>query len=124
MRYAPGKWSLREVLGHIIDAERIFAYRALRFARNDPTELPGFEQDDLIPAAHFDQRPWADLLAEFELVRRSNLLLFAGFDREAWLRQGVASRNRISVRALAYVIAGHELHHLRVIRTKYLKAPR
>ncbi len=121
-RYAPGKWSLREVLGHVIDAERIFAYRALRFARNDPTELPGFEQDDLIPAAHFDQRPWADLLAEFELVRRGNLLLFAGFDREAWLRQGVASRNRISVRALAYVIAGHELHHMRVIRTKYLKA--
>jgi uncharacterized damage-inducible protein DinB len=119
-RYAPGKWSLREVVGHLIDAERIFAYRALRFARNDPTELPGFEQDDYVPAAQSDRRPWPDLLAEFELVRRANLLMFRGLDREAWLRRGVASRNEMTVRALAYAIAGHELHHLGIIRTRYL----
>src|SRR5260370_5945459 len=97
-RYAPGKWSLREVLGHLIDTERIFAYRALRFARNDPTELPGFEQDDYIPAAHFDTRPWKDLLGEFDLVRRGNLCMFRGLDAEAWLRRGVASNFEISVR--------------------------
>jgi hypothetical protein len=120
MRYAPGKWSLREVVGHVIDTERIFAYRALRFARNDSTELTGFEQDDYIPAAHFDRRPWSELLDEFELVRRGNLLLFGGFDGEAWLRRGVANGVTLSVRALVYAIAGHELHHLRIIRTKYL----
>src|SRR5438309_833023 len=91
LRYAPGKWSLREVVGHVIDSERIFAYRALRFARNDSTELPGFEQDDYIPPAHFDRRPWGELLDEFELVRRGNLLLFGGFDGEAWVRRGVAN---------------------------------
>jgi hypothetical protein len=121
-RYAPGKWSVREVVGHVIDSERIFAYRALRFARNDTTELPGFEQDDYIPPAHFDQRPWAELLDEFELVRRGNLLLFAGFDREAWLRRGVANGVAITVRALVYAVAGHELHHLRIIRAKYLSS--
>jgi len=104
----------------VIDSERIFAYRALRFARNDSTELPGFEQDDYVPPAHFDQRPWAELLDEFELVRRGNLLLFGGFDREAWLRRGVANGVGITVRALVYAIAGHELHHLRIIRAKYL----
>ena len=119
-RYAPGKWSMREVAGHLIDTERIFAYRALRFARNDPTELPGFEQDDYIPAAHFDTRPWKDLLGEFDLVRRGNLCMFRGLDAEAWLRRGVASKCEISVRAAAYVIAGHELHHLRILRTKYI----
>ena len=121
-RYAPGKWSMREVLGHVTDTERIFAYRALRFARNDATELSGFEQDDYVPAAHFDRRPWAELLAEFELVRRGNMLLFGGFDNAAWLRRGVASKNEISVRALVYIIAGHELHHMQIIRTKYLTA--
>src|SRR5713101_3945678 len=102
-RYAPGKWSIREVLGHLIDTERIFAYRALRFARNDATELSSFEQDDYVAAASFDSHPWADLLAEFELVRRGNVLLFGGFDNAAWLRRGVANKNEISVRALAYI---------------------
>lgn len=120
-RYAAGKWSLREVVGHLIDAERIFAYRALRFARNDQTELPGFEQDDYVPAARFDERPWADLLAEFEAVRRANILMFRGLDGDAWSRRGVASGNTWSVRALAYGIAGHELHHMGVIRAKYLQ---
>ena len=118
-RYAAGKWSVREVLGHLIDTERIFAYRALRFARNDATALPGFEQDDYIPAAQFDRRPWADLLEEFAAVRQSNLLMWRGLTSEAWLRQGVASGNPVSVRALAYIMAGHELHHMRVLREKY-----
>ena len=118
-RYEPGKWSVREVVGHMIDTERIFAYRALRFARNDRTELPGFEQDDYIPAAQFDRRPWVDLLEEFQALRRSNLLMFRGFTAEAWTRMGVCNRNAMSVRAAAYVIAGHELHHRAVLREKY-----
>ena len=103
----------------MIDTERIFAYRALRFARNDRTLLPGFEQDDYIPAAQFDRRPWADLLEEFEAVRRSNVLMFRGLSEEAWRRAGVANGDGMSVRAAAYVIAGHELHHMRVLREKY-----
>jgi uncharacterized damage-inducible protein DinB len=118
-RYAEGKWSIREVLGHMIDTERIFAYRALTIARNDRTELPGFEQDDYIPAAQFDRRSWSDLLDEFEAVRRSNVMLFQGLGAEAWARQGVVNRNPMSVRAAAYIIAGHELHHMRVLREKY-----
>lgn len=123
-RYAPGKWSVREVVGHVIDSERIFAYRALRFARNDRTELAGFEPDDYMPAARFDRRPWPDLLAELELVRRANVFMFRGFDDEAWLRRGVASENEMSVRALAYNIAGHELHHMKIVRTRYLNGGR
>jgi DinB superfamily len=118
-RYAPGKWSMREVLGHMIDTERVFAYRALRFARGDRTDLPGFEQDDYVAAAHFDRRPWSGLLEEFEAVRRTSLLMFRGLGDEAWPRQGVANGNPMSVRAAAYVIAGHELHHLRVLREHY-----
>jgi hypothetical protein len=118
-RYAPGKWSVREVVGHLIDAERIFAYRALRFARNDRTKLPGFEQDDYILAASFDLRGWGDLIDEFYAVRRSNLAMFRGLTEEAWMRRGVANDNEMSVRAAAYVIAGHERHHLGVIREKY-----
>jgi DinB superfamily len=118
-RYAPGKWSVREVIGHMIDTERIIAYRALRFARNDHMELPGFEQDEYVAAAQFDRRPWTLLLEEFEAVRRSSLLMFRGFSAEAWQRQGVANGSAISVRAAAYVVAGHELHHMRVLREKY-----
>jgi hypothetical protein len=118
-RYAPGKWSVREVMGHMVDTERIFAYRALTLARNDRTELPGFEQDDYIPAAQFDRRPLQNLLEEFGAVRHSNLLMFRGLDQEAWARQGVVNKNPMSVRAAAYVIAGHELHHVRVLHEKY-----
>jgi uncharacterized damage-inducible protein DinB len=119
MRYEPGKWSVREVVGHMIDAERIFAYRALRIARGDKTPLAGFEQDDYIPAGAFDERAWADLIDEFYAVRRSNLAMFRGLPKEAWLRTGTASDKEVSVRALAYIIAGHERHHLGVIRDKY-----
>ena len=117
--YAPGKWSVREVVGHMIDTERIFAYRALRFARHDGTALPGFEQDGYMTPAQFNQRPWADLLDEFETVRRSNLLMFRGFSAEAWLRRGIASGNTLSVRAAACLIAGHERHHMRVLREMF-----
>ena len=118
-RYAEGKWSIREVVGHMIDTERIFAYRALRIARNDQTNLPGFEQDDYIPAAQFDRRPWPGLLEEFEAVRHSNVLMFRGLHEEAWERQGMSNGKLLSVRAAAYVIAGHERHHMKVLREQY-----
>ena len=118
-RYAEGKWSIREVVGHMIDTERIFAYRALRIARNDQTNLPGFEQDDYIPAAGFDRRPWSGLLEEFDAVRHSNVLMFRGLHDEAWARQGMSNGKLLSARAAAYIIAGHELHHMKVLRDQY-----
>jgi len=119
-RYAPGKWSIKEVVGHITDTERIFAYRALRFARNDQTPLPGFEQDDYVRYAAFDKYRLSDLTREFELVRQANLLLFRNLDEAAWHRRGTASEREISVRALAYIIAGHELHHVGILKERYL----
>ena len=120
-RYAEGKWSLREVVGHMADTERIFAYRALRFARADATPLAGFEQNSYIPAARFDARDWRKLIEEFGAVRKSSVLLFEGLDAEAWDRRGVASGNPVSVRALAWMIAGHEVHHMKIVREKYLE---
>jgi hypothetical protein len=117
-RHAPYTWSVKEVVGHIIDAERIFAYRALRFARNDPAELPGFEENDYVREARFDRRSLADLVDELALVRRGNLLLFRNLDKDAWLRTGIASNARISVRALAYAVVGHERHHVNILRKR------
>ncbi len=114
--HVPGKWTFKEVLGHVIDAERIFACRALRIARNDKTPLPGFEQDEYMAAAAFNRRPWLDLIEEFEAVRHSNLLLLSWFDREAWDRRGTVSGYETSARALAFCIAGHELHHMLKLR--------
>ncbi|MFP5260705.1 MAG: DinB family protein [Blastocatellia bacterium] len=119
-RYAPGKWSIKELIGHIMDAERIFGYRALRFARNDQTPLPGFEQDDYVKYGGFGEQRLSDLVSEYEHVRRANIHLFRGLSDEAWGRRGTSSGNELSVRALAYIIAGHELHHMGIIRTKYL----
>jgi uncharacterized damage-inducible protein DinB len=119
-RYAEGKWSIKELLGHIIDTERIFGYRALRFARNDQTPLSGFEQDDYVQSAGFGERSLSDLAEEFEHVRRANLSLFRHLDTEAWARHGEASDNLVSVRALAHIIAGHETHHMRILRERYL----
>jgi len=119
-RYAPDKWSVKEVVGHVIDGERVFGYRALRFGRGDTTALPGFEQDDYVRAAGFDARTLRALTDELEAVRRSTILLFQGFSAEALARSGVASENRMSVRALGSVIAGHERHHVRVLRERYL----
>jgi hypothetical protein len=119
-RYAPGKWSLKEMLGHVIDAERIFTYRALRFGRHDPTPLPGYEQDDDIRNASFDACRLADLADELGHVRQSTLAFFRHLAPEAWLRVGTANDDPVSVRALAWIIAGHELHHLQVLRERYL----
>ena len=118
-RYAPGKWSIKEVVGHLSDTERIFSYRALRFARADVTPLPGFEQDDYVKAANFEARQLAELVNEFRAVRRATVALFKSFDEEALRRRGLASGKPISVRALAYNVAGHELHHVEILRTRY-----
>ena len=119
-RYAPGKWSIKEVVGHLSDTERVFAYRALRFARNDPTPLPGFDQDEYVRHGGFDARTLADLAAEFSAVRRATMDVFRYLDRDALSRRGVANGAEVSVRALAYIIAGHERHHGEVLRTRYL----
>lgn len=119
-RYAPDKWSIKELLGHIIDTERIFAYRALRFARNDQTHLSGFEQDDYVSNASFDHCHLGDLADEFEHVRHGNLLMFRQLDDAAWERRGIANDAEVSVRALAFIMAGHEMHHMNVLREKYM----
>jgi uncharacterized damage-inducible protein DinB len=121
-RYAPGKWSIRELVGHMIDTERIFACRALRFSRNDKTPVPGYEQDDYVNNASFDDYPLSELAEEFESVRRATAFLFKHLTEDAWKRTGLANDNEVSVRALAYIIAGHELHHMDILRRKYLAA--
>jgi uncharacterized damage-inducible protein DinB len=121
-RYAPEKWSLKEVLGHVTDAERIFSYRLLRIARGDKTPLPGFEQDDYIKTANSSSRRVKDLREEFEAVRRASLALVSSLDDEALKRTGTASGNPVSARAMAFVIAGHDRHHGQILREKYLPA--
>jgi hypothetical protein len=118
-RYAPGKWSAKEVLGHLCDTERIFAYRALRISRADATPLQGFEQDDYVRNGPFANRPLADLVEDFIAVRRATLSLFRNLDEAAWLRRGIANKNEVSARGLAYIIAGHELHHRGILEEKY-----
>jgi hypothetical protein len=119
-RYAPGKWSVKEVVGHLADTERIFAYRALRFARGDRTPLPGYEQDDFVRGANFGARPLPELAGELRSVRMASITLFAGLSEEALHRRGPANNVEFSVRALAWIIAGHERHHMRIIRERYL----
>lgn len=119
-RYAPGKWSVNELVGHVIDSERIFAARALRFARNDPTPLPGFEQDDYVRNSTFDAYPFLELASEWDAVRRTTVFLFQHLEESAWMRRGVANNAEVSVRALAYIIAGHELHHREILQARYL----
>jgi hypothetical protein len=119
-RYAPGKWSVKEVVGHVLDSERIFAYRALRIGRGDRTRLPGFDEKAYIPAGNFGARSFADLAEEYADARRATISLFRRFDAEALARRGIANELTISTRALAYILAGHENHHLNVIRTRYL----
>jgi len=121
LRYAPGKWNLKEVLGHLNDTERIMSYRALRIARNDATPIEGYEQDDYVRNGPFARRPLADLIEDYIAVRRATLSLFRNLDEPAWTRRGVANNNEVTVRALAYIIAGHELHHRRILEEKYLK---
>ncbi|HYY98833.1 MAG TPA: DinB family protein [Pyrinomonadaceae bacterium] len=118
--YGPGKWSIRQLVGHVIDTERIFAYRALAIARGERASLPGMEQDEYMEHASFDGRTLESLCEEFSHVRRANVLMMSGFDADAWARRGVASDNEVTVLALAHIIAGHELHHVNVLRARYL----
>lgn len=119
-RYAPGKWSIKELLGHIIDAERVFSFRALAFARGDEQPIPGMEQDTYVAGGQFDDVPLRDLAEQFDHLRAANVLLFKGLPDAAWTRTGTASGNSVSVRALAHIIAGHAAHHMNVLREKYL----
>jgi uncharacterized damage-inducible protein DinB len=118
-RYAADKWSVKEVLGHLCDAERIFAYRLLRIARADTTPLPGFDEDAYVPPAEFDARPLTELVREFQAVRASTIALVEGLPSAAWQRRGQASGKAISTRALAYIMVGHVTHHLAVLRERY-----
>lgn len=119
-RYAPGKWSIKELLVHMIDAERIFTYRALRFARKDRTELPGFDEGAYTEAAKADARDINSIIAEYTSLRTATIELFKSFDEEALNQRGVASGLEVSVRALGYVILGHEVHHQKIMRERYL----
>ncbi len=119
MPHAPGEWTIKEILVHIIDDERIYAYRALRFARNDPTELPGFEQEDYVPPSRANKRSLESIWAEYVAVRSATMTLFDNLDDAALERAGTANGHKISVRAAAYHIAGHELHHLASIKQNY-----
>ncbi len=120
LRYAPGKWSIKEVVGHLMDSERVFCYRALAFGRADENPLPGFDEKAWVPAGRFDARSLKDLAAEFDAVRRATIALLAGLDAEALARRGTANNNPITVRALAWIIAGHERHHIAILRERYL----
>jgi uncharacterized damage-inducible protein DinB len=119
-RYAPGKWSVKELLGHIIDTERIFAYRALRVARADPTPLASFEENAYAAAAEAKHCDWGELLDEFDHVRQASILLLSHLPQAAWTRTGTAGDAPISVRAMAYVMIGHVAHHLDILRERYL----
>jgi hypothetical protein len=123
-RYAPGKWSAKEVLGHVCDTERVFAYRALRISRADATPLEGFEQDDYVRNGPFAQRPFSDLIEDYIAVRRSTVSLLRALDEAAWSRRGLANKNEITVRALAYIIVGHEMHHRQILEDKYFEVTR
>lgn len=119
-RYAPEKWSIKELLGHVIDAERVFAYRALTFARNDSTALPGFDENKWAQYANYFRMSWSDIVEEFEVVRRATILLFRQMDAEAWTRKGNANGKDLTTRSLAFVIAGHLQHHIEIVQSRYL----
>jgi hypothetical protein len=119
-RYAEGKWSIREIVGHLIDGERVFGYRAFCIARGEQQNLPGFDQDDYMVTSHYDQIELEDLLSELRLIRLGNIAMFRTLDEEAWSRLGLANNNSVSVRALAFTMAGHVRHHMNVLRERYL----
>jgi DNA-directed RNA polymerase subunit K/omega len=118
-RYAPDKWNAKEVMGHVCDTERIFAYRALRISRGDQTPIEGFEQDDYVRNGPFTQVAMEEIVEDYIAVRRATLTLLRNLDEAAWIRRGVANNNEVTVRALGYIIAGHELHHRRILEEKY-----
>jgi hypothetical protein len=121
-RHPPYTWSIKEVVGHLTDCERVFGYRALRFARGDATPLPGFDENAYARAAESDRRTLADLAAEFEAVRRSHLALFGSLSEAAWDRKGIANDSEVTVRAIAYILVGHERHHTAILRRRLSKA--
>ncbi|MCB0374110.1 MAG: DinB family protein [Muricauda sp.] len=118
--YAEGKWTLVESLVHMLDTERVFQYRALRFARNDTTNLPGFDQDTYVPNSNASSRTLQDLMEEYKAVRASTICLYRSFGEEMLLRKGVASGSQMSVRAMGFIICGHQAHHIRIIKERYL----
>jgi hypothetical protein len=118
-RYAPGKWSIKEVVGHVTDSERVFSYRMLRFARGDSTPLPGFDQDTWMPNSRFGERALKTLAADLRTVRQATLALIRSLPPEAAARGGEANGEHVTVRALAYIIAGHERHHVGILRDRY-----
>jgi hypothetical protein len=118
-RYAEGKWSLRQVLGHLVDAERVFGHRAFCFSRGEQAALPSFDENEYVAAARSDHVPLRDLLDELALVRQANLCVFRRLDDHEWARVGTASGLPVSVRALAFIMAGHPRHHLNVLRERY-----
>ena len=118
-RYGQGKWSIKEVVGHLADTERIMSYRALRIARGDTTPLPSFDENAYVPVANFDTRSLGDLVGELRTVRTATLALLRTFDADAWHRRGTASGKPVSVRALGFMIPGHERHHVEILRTRY-----
>ncbi|MES2620603.1 MAG: DinB family protein [Bacteroidota bacterium] len=120
-RYDSGKWSIKEIIIHLSDAERVFAYRALRFSRNDRTELSGFDENHWVPESNASARTLEDILHEFILVRQSSLFLFKNLTKEMSMRKGIANGKEVSVRAIGYVICGHALHHYKIIKERYLK---
>ena len=119
-RYAPDKWSVKEVIGHLIDCERVFAYRAMSIAREEKQSLPGFDQDEYVVTGAFDSRSLEGLKREYEAVRNASLALFESLDAEAWLKTGLANDVTVSVRAIGYIIPGHEAHHLGILEERYL----
>jgi hypothetical protein len=121
-RYAPGKWTVKEVLGHITDTERIFTYRAMRFARADQTPLPGFEQDDYVRSGAFGDRTLGGLIEEFGAVRIASICLFRSFKEDVWPRRGTANEKEVTVRALAFITAGHQVHHRIILEERYFPA--
>lgn len=120
-RYSPEKWSIKELLGHMLDSERIMAYRALRFSRNDKTDLPGFEEKDYAPEANAHSRTIIQLVAEMERLRATTVDMFASFTPTMLKREGTANKSKLSVVNLGYIIAGHEIHHRKVLTERYLK---
>lgn len=121
-RYADGKWAVKEVLGHITDTERIMAWRALAFARGDQSRYPGFDQDDYLKNANFSDLPLDQLLNDYRIVRNSTISLFRSFTPEMLMKSGIASSCRFTVRALGFIIAGHEMHHIKILNERYLPA--
>src|SRR6266478_7887300 len=118
-RYAEGKWSIREIAGHLIDGERVFGYRAFAIARGDRNNMPGFDQNEYISTSPYGRIDLEDLLSEFRLVRLSNIAMLRTLDDESWMRIGTANDNQVSVRALAFIMAGHVRHHMGVLRETY-----